>query len=83
MEIIILSSIIIIFLLSHNYNLKPSNVFLNLTLFGVVGIRLIPLFGSILSTINEIRFSKNSIDELCKILNSKSNKIKETKRFSN
>ena len=62
-EIIILSSIIIIFLLSHNHNLKPSNIFLNLTLFGIVGIRLIPVFGSILSTVNEIRFSKNSIDE--------------------
>ena len=80
-EIIILSSIIIIFLLSHNYNLKPSNIFLNLTLFGIVGIRLIPVFGSILSTLNEIRFSKNSIDELHKILYYKSKKIEETKNL--
>lgn len=73
-EIIILFSIIIIFLMNDFLQVNTSSIFINLTLFGIVGIRLIPIFGSILFTINEIRFSKNSIDDLYKILNSKNQK---------
>ena len=75
-EIIILVAIVLIFLLNkYNYNIPQNNI-LDLTLFGIVGIRLIPVFGQILATINEIRFGKNSIDEIYLLLKKKSSNIK-------
>lgn len=75
-EIIILIAIVLIFIINkYDYNISQ-NTFLDLTLFGVVGIRLIPVFGQILATLNEIRFGKNSIDEIHSLLNKKSSKKK-------
>jgi len=74
-EIIILIAIVLIFIINkYNYNISQ-NTILDLTLFGIVGIRLIPVFGQILATVNEIRFGKNSIDEIHSLLNKKSSKI--------
>ena len=47
-EIIILIAIVLIFIINkYNYNISQ-NTILDLTLFGIVGIRLIPVFGQIL-----------------------------------
>jgi ATP-binding cassette, subfamily B, bacterial PglK len=75
-EVIILIAIVLIFLVSkYNSNISQNNI-LDLTLFGIVGIRLIPVFGQILATINEIKFGKNSIDEIYSLLNKKLPSIK-------
>ena len=83
-EVIILIAIVLIFLVNkYNSNISQNSI-LDLTLFGIVGIRLIPVFGQILATTNEIRFGKNSIDELYSLLNKnlknkKNHKIKNNK----
>lgn len=70
-EIIILIAIVLIFIFNKYNSSISQNTILDLTLFGIVGIRLIPVFGQILSTINEIRFGKNSIDEIYSLLSRK------------
>ena len=75
-EVVILIAIVLIFIINkYDYNISQ-NTILDLTLFGIVGIRLIPVFGQILATVNEIRFGKNSIDEIHSLLNKKSSKKK-------
>ena len=71
-EVIILITIILIFIFNKYSTNISENIILDLTLSGIIGIRLIPVFSQILSTINEIRFGKNSIDEIHQLLNKKS-----------
>ena len=71
-EIIILITIISIFIFNKYSTNVSESIILDLTLSGIIGIRLIPVFSQILSTINEIRFGKNSIDEIHQLLNKKS-----------
>lgn len=81
-EVIILIAIVLIFLVNkYNSNISQNSI-LDLTLFGIVGIRLIPVFGQILATTNEIRFGKNSIDEIYSLLN-KNPPIKKNYKINN
>ena len=70
-EIIILSSLVSLFLASNFFLNSSVNKLIDLALFGIIGIRIIPIVGSILSTVNEIKFAKSSIEEIFKILNNR------------
>ena len=52
-EVIILITIILIFIFNKYSTNISENIILDLTLSGIIGIRLIPVFSQILSTINE------------------------------
>ena len=76
LEIIVILLLVFLVIFSKIF-FNNENILLSLSIFGAVSIRLIPAFSSILVMINEIKFSKSSIDELFIFFKNKTLDIKQ------
>ena len=81
LEVIVIFLLVLMVVFSKTF-FNNDNILLSLAIFGAVSIRLIPSFSSILVMVNEIKFSKNSIDELFSFFSNKE-KNKYMKVFEN
>lgn len=82
LEIIIIGFICVYILIFQSFNKELSSLVPILGAFSIAAIRLIPIFNQILSSINILKFSKNSIYNINKFLNYNESESSNTKQFT-